>query len=122
MNLFSVTTCAARAFAALPFAVLVAAGLSALLATAGEPAAKVSLDISKFAFAPKELTVAPGTTVVWINHDETPHTVVSGDKSFASKGLDTDDRFEHTFTKEGDFAYICTVHPFMTGVVHVRKP
>jgi plastocyanin len=25
------------------------------------------------------------------------------------------------FSKEGDFGYICTVHPFMTGVVHVRK-
>jgi hypothetical protein len=22
---------------------------------------------------------------------------------------------------DGDFSYICTVHPFMTGVVHVRK-
>ena len=53
--------------------------------------------------------------------DETPHTVTSNDKSFASKGLDTDDKFEHVFSKEGDFGYICTVHPFMTGVVHVHK-
>ena len=45
----------------------------------------------------------------------------ASDKSFSSKGLDTDDKFEHTFAKEGDFDYICTVHPFMTGVVHVRK-
>ena len=70
---------------------------------------------------PKEITVAPGTRVVWTNRDETPHTVTSNDKSFASKGLDTDDQFEHVFSKEGDFGYICTVHPFMTGVVHVRK-
>ena len=69
----------------------------------------------------KEITVAPGTRIVWTNRDETPHTVTSNDKSFASKGLDTDDKFEHTFASEGDFAYICTVHPFMTGVVHVRK-
>jgi plastocyanin len=81
----------------------------------------VALDIAKFAFAPKEITVAPGTKVVWTNHDETPHTVASGDKSFASKGLDTDDTFEHTFDREGDFNYVCTVHPFMTGVVHVHK-
>jgi plastocyanin len=47
--------------------------------------------------------------------------VVSGDRSFVSKGLDTDDRFEHTFEREGDFAYICSVHPFMTGVVHVHE-
>jgi plastocyanin len=76
-------------------------------------------DITKFAFAPKEITIAPGTKIIWTNHDETPHTVTSNDKSFASKSLDTDDKFEHTFANEGDFNYICTVHPFMTGVVHV---
>ena len=81
----------------------------------------VELDIAKFAFAPKEITVAPGTKIVWTNHDEAPHTVASDDKSFVSKGLDTDDKFEHTFDREGDFNYICTVHPFMSGVVHVRK-
>jgi len=80
-----------------------------------------AVDIKKFAFAPKEITVAPGTRIIWTNRDETPHTVTSTNKSFASKGLDGDDKFEHTFTSEGDFSYFCTVHPFMTGVVHVRK-
>jgi plastocyanin len=88
---------------------------------AAAPPAAVAVEITKFAFTPKEITVAPGTKITWTNHDETPHTVTSNDKSFASKGLDTDDKFEHTFASEGDFSYICTVHPFMTGVVHVRK-
>lgn len=87
---------------------------------AGAPPAP-TVEITKFAFAPKEITVAPGTKIIWTNRDEIPHTVTSNDKSFASKGLDTDDKFEHTFTGEGDFSYFCTVHPFMTGVVHVRK-
>lgn len=80
------------------------------------------VDISKFAFTPKEITVAPGSKVAWINHDEIPHTVSGRDKSFVSKALDTDDRYEHVFDKEGDYAYFCAVHPYMTGVVHVRKP
>jgi plastocyanin len=84
-------------------------------------AGPTEVGITKFAFEPKEITVAPGTTIVWTNHDEAPHTVTSNDKGFASKGLDTDDTYEHTFDTEGDFAYLCTVHPFMTGVVHVRK-
>jgi plastocyanin len=84
-------------------------------------AATLQVAITKFAFDPKEITVAPGTKVVWTNRDDTPHSVAANDKSFASKGLDTDDAYEHTFTSEGDFGYICTVHPFMTGVVHVRK-
>ena len=94
----------------------------ALYAAAAATPASVSVDIAKFAFAPKDLTVAVGTHVVWTNKDETPHTVTSSDRSFASKGMDTNDRFEHTFDREGDFAYLCTVHPYMTGTVHVRKP
>ena len=82
---------------------------------------EIAVDIKKFTYAPKEITVAPGTRIVWTNHDGTPHTVTSTDKSFASKGLDTDDKFEHTFASEGDFSYSCTLHPFMTAVVHVRK-
>ena len=93
----------------------------AILASAAGPGRTVGVDIAKFAYGPKEITIAPGTRVVWTNHDETPHTVTSNDKSFASKGMDTDDTFEHTFSSEGDFSYICTVHPFMTGVVHVHK-
>ncbi|HKE40370.1 MAG TPA: cupredoxin family copper-binding protein [Casimicrobiaceae bacterium] len=93
----------------------------AIFAIAAPSTSTVDIDIAKFAYGPKEITVAPGTKVVWTNHDQTPHTVTSNDKSFVSKGLDTDDKFEHTFASEGDFGYICTVHPFMTGVVHVHK-
>ena len=108
---------------ALAFAFFAALALPpAFPAAAAPPAPAVAVDITKFAFAPKEITVAPGTKITWTNHDETPHTVTSNDKSFASKGLDTDDKFEHTFDSVGDFTYFCTLHPFMTGVVHVKKP
>ena len=110
-----------RACASLALAFGAALAMPAILATAAGPATGVEVKIAKFAYDAKEITVAPGTRVVWTNQDETPHTVTSNDKSFASKGLDTDDKFEHVFSKEGDFGYICTVHPFMTGVVHVRK-
>ena len=99
-----------------------ACAMSMGIATAAHAASVVEVSITKFTFSPKEITVAPGTKVVWTNHDETPHTVTSKDKVLASPGMDTDDKYEHTFDGEGDFAYICTVHPFMTGVVHVRKP
>jgi plastocyanin len=101
------------------FAVASAAGVFARSASAGET---VRIDIDRFAFSPKDITVEVGTTVVWINHDQTPHTIAAADQTFVSKGLDTDDRYEHTFADEGDVPYFCTVHPFMTGVVHVRKP
>ena len=110
-----------RAGAVLVLTLCAALAIPPILAAAAPTAPTVDVEIAKFAYGPKEMTIAPGTKIVWTNHDETPHTVTSNDKSFASKGLDTDDAFEHTFNSEGDFGYICTVHPFMTGVVHVRK-
>src|SRR6266571_2134129 len=110
-----------RACAALALVFCASFVMPAIFAAAASPSPTVDLNIAKFAFAPKEITIAPGTKIIWTNRDETPHTVTSNDKSFASKGLDTDDKFEHTFASEGDFSYICTVHPFMTGVVHARK-
>jgi plastocyanin len=99
---------------------LCAAFVPPAVCAAAAPTA-TAVAINKFAYAPKEITVAPGTRIIWTNHDGTPHTVTSTDKSFASKGLDTDDKFEHTFATVGDFSYSCTLHPFMTGIVHVRK-
>ena len=110
-----------RVLAMLVLSACAAFVIPAIFATAAAPASTIDIDIAKFAYGPKEITVTTGTRVVWTNHDQTPHTVTSNDKRFASKGLDTDDKFEHTFDHEGDFTYICTVHPFMTGVVHVHK-
>ena len=92
-------------------------------AQAGGPA--VTIEITKFAFSPQDITVPLGTTVRWVNHDETPHTVASApgtDKLIASKALDTDDHYEVTPNKVGDYKYFCTVHPFMTGIIHIRNP
>lgn len=105
----------------LALAFCAAFAMPAILAAAAPSTQSVAVNITKFAFEPKEITIPPGTRITWTNHDETPHTVTSNDKSFASKGMDTDDKFEHVFASEGDFSYFCTVHPFMTGIVHVRK-
>ena len=115
------TTLSIRIGTALALILGSALATRAIFVDAASPAPTVEIGIAQFAYGPKEITIAPGTRIVWTNHDETPHTVTGNDKSFASKGLDTDDKFEHTFASEGDFGYICTVHPFMTGVVHVRK-
>ena len=96
-------------------AALLLAGLAARAHAGGAAVA-----IEKFAFTPREITVAPGTTIAWTNRDGTPHTVAARDSTFASKAMDTGDRYEYTFAHAGDYAYFCTLHPFMTGVVHVR--
>ncbi|MGE5814379.1 MAG: cupredoxin family copper-binding protein [Acidobacteriota bacterium] len=103
----------------LGFAVLgVAAG--PVVASAQPTPATMEVKIDNFSFGPTELTVAVGTTVTWTNRDDIPHTVVSTDKVFKSKVLDTDEKFSFTFGTAGTFPYFCSIHPKMTGKVVVR--
>jgi plastocyanin len=82
----------------------------------------VKMSIANFEFEPKELIVAAGTTVTWVNADDVPHTVTStaSPPLFDSKTLDTDDRFSFTFKTTGTFDYFCKVHPNMSGKVVVK--
>lgn len=102
----------------LSLAFVVAAAMPMLSARGATP---VAVDIQKFAFVPKELTVPAGTTIVWTNHDQTPHQIADRAKTFVSKAMDTDDHYSFTFDKPGDYSYFCTLHPFMTGIVHVSR-
>ncbi len=92
------------------------------LATSAQekPASTAEAKIDNFSFGPAAITVSVGTTVTWINRDDIPHTVVSTDKVFKSKVLDTDEKFSYTFTKAGEYPYFCSIHPKMTGKVVVQ--
>jgi len=96
-------------------AVIAAPTLAAAPAPSGP-----TVKIDNFVFGPAALTVTVGTTVTWINQDDIPHTVVANDKSFKSRVLDSDERFAFTFTRPGEYAYFCSLHPHMVGKVIVR--
>jgi plastocyanin len=83
-------------------------------------AATAEVKIDNFSFSPATISVAAGTTITWTNRDDIPHTVVSDDKVFKSKVLDTDEKFTYTFSKPGTYPYFCSVHPKMTGKVVVQ--
>jgi plastocyanin len=91
----------------------------AVAAVAAQDATNV-ITIDNFIFTPPELTVAVGTTVKWVNHDDIPHLVVNKDKVFRSQALDTDDSYSFTFTSAGTFDYFCGLHPHMVGKVIVK--
>ena len=82
-------------------------------------AADMEVNIDNFAFTPKELTVKAGTTIVFRNRDDIPHSVVGTKGEFHSKALDTDDSFSFTFTKAGTYDYTCGLHPKMQGRIVV---
>ena len=75
--------------------------------------------VDNFTFSPQAITVPKGTTVVWINRDDTPHRIVAVKNQFKSPVLDTDETFRWTFAEAGTFAYFCSMHPHMTGTVTV---
>jgi len=95
-----------------------AGALLAYGAVAAQEPNEVTID--NFTFGPKELTVAVGTTVKFVNHDDIPHTVVDKNKGFRSKALDTDDSFSFTFASAGTFDYFCGLHPQMVGKIIVK--
>lgn len=102
--------------------ILMAAGArvsGAAMAQAAKPA-ETAVKIDNFIFSPNPITVAAGTTVRWTNQDDIPHNIVSDDKSFKSKALDTDETFAYTFTKPGTYTYFCSIHPKMTGKIVVQ--
>jgi plastocyanin len=101
-------------------ALAVAALAAGAPASQGAPAADAKVQIDQYAFLPQRITVKPGTTVTWTNDDDDSHTVASSSKLFKSKALDTGYRFSFTFTTPGTYAYICSVHPYMTGAVVVE--
>ena len=83
-------------------------------------AASVTVTISNFAFVPPKITIAPGDTVVFVNADDTIHSLVADQGMFRSAGLDTDGSFSVKFPQAGTFAYHCGLHPFMMGAVIVK--
>jgi 3',5'-cyclic-AMP phosphodiesterase len=112
-----VSTILRKAAAALPVAGPQSQSNQPKVAVPGET---VQAAIDNFSFTPKEMTVKAGSTVVWTNKDDIPHTVTSDNNLFASPVLDTNQSFPFTFASAGKFTYFCKLHPKMTGVVTVQ--
>jgi plastocyanin len=110
-----------RVAAALGAVMLLGAGIACNHRAAGAPS-EATITIDNFTFTPAMITVAAGTRVVWINHDDIPHEVVGADdpRALKSPPLDTNDQFAFVFTKAGTYKYFCGLHPMMQGTVLVR--
>jgi plastocyanin len=113
------TTIASHIRVATALAVAVFAVATALPAASAH-VAETEVKIDNFAFAPQRVVVKAGTTVIWINDDDIPHTVASSAKLFKSNALDTKDKFSFTFTTAGEYEYFCSLHPQMTGTIVVE--
>ncbi|MGW7236519.1 plastocyanin/azurin family copper-binding protein [Streptomyces sp. NPDC054804] len=91
--------------------------------TPTEPVAGNAVAIKNFAFSPATVKVKVGTTVTWTNQDTDPHTVTSSGTGgpLHSAALTTHAAYSYRFTQPGTYAYLCTIHPFMTATVEVTR-
>jgi plastocyanin len=95
-----------------------AAGAAA--AQGGAGAAKA--EMRTMVFSPNRIEITAGTTIVWTNNDPLVHTITADDKSWDSGAIEPGQTWSHTFTQPGEYAFHCTPHPFMKGVIVVRQP
>jgi plastocyanin len=104
--------------AAVPVQAGNAPGAAALSAT-------VTITMKNFAFEPNEITVAPGTTVVW-KGVQGKHTIRADDGGFESDVVLASGEFSYRFEKEGHYRYYCALHgepggKEMSGTVIVTR-
>jgi plastocyanin len=89
-------------------------------ATASATAGAHTIVIKSFAFHPRVLTVAKGTTLEVANEDDTTHTFSARNGSFTTGDLDGGKRTTIKLNRSGTFTYFCKIHNFMTGTLVVK--
>ncbi|MCC7417646.1 MAG: hypothetical protein IT176_10935 [Acidobacteria bacterium] len=76
--------------------------------------------LTRAAYAPNPVVIAPGGRVTWTNNDTTSHTSTSDTGTWNSGGIAPGQSFSRAFPSAGSFAYHCAFHPGMIGVVIVQ--
>ena len=83
------------------------------------PSPALIVHTKDFAYLPKEAKVNVGDTILFVNDDESAHTITADEGSFDSGYMPKDAKWSYTFTKPGTFAYFCTYHKFMRASITV---
>ena len=86
----------------------------------GAAAGGAPAEMRQMAFSPARIEIAAGTTIVWTNQDQLVHTVIADDGSWNSGDVAPGATWSRKFDTPGTYAFHCTPHPFMTGVVVVK--
>jgi plastocyanin len=105
---------------------------SAAPTASAEPAAsegpmaveEVRIELARF--EPRELTVSPGTEVVFVNEDNYDHTITEGTEgqavagAFVNEELPADSTIRVVFDEPGTFQITCIIHPTMQMTITVE--
>ena len=108
-----------RTFIRLAVACACASLFAGAEAIGAEKPATHTVIIDGVKYEPEVVTVKRGETVVWINKDPFPHTVTAKG-GFDSHDIAAGKSWKYTARKPGEYAYICTLHPNMKGMLRVE--
>jgi plastocyanin len=82
----------------------------------------VTISFRNLRFYPAEVTISPGTTIVWFNDDRVPHKIAAHDRSFYGPRLQPGDKYAFTFVNEGTHTYFDAVFPKIgRGTIIVKE-
>jgi YVTN family beta-propeller protein len=87
-------------------------------ASAQQRSSSRRVTISGFAFTPALLQVSTEETVTWINDDGAPHSVALKNGK-ASDALMPGSSYSVYFDHPGNYDYLCSIHPYMSGKILV---
>jgi plastocyanin len=77
--------------------------------------------VAPMSYSPKVVTVAHGTTVMWMNVDTIAHTSTSTTGLWDSGPVAPGASFSRQFNDVGTFPYFCTIHGMIqSGTVNVQ--
>lgn len=96
-------------------------GPPAAPASAQSDTSVVRVEMKLVSYTPAEIRIRAGQSVEWINLDPIEHTATADDDSWGSELLDEGERYVRRFDTPGRYAYHCTPHPQMQGVVIVKE-
>jgi cytochrome c peroxidase len=101
-----------------------AASIFAFGATLADP--PITINQAGLKFSVKDLEVAKGQTVVFLNDDTTSHNItITGDGNGVSVngGMQPPGgKFEMPFAKPGKYLVTCGIHPKMRMTIVVKQP
>lgn len=85
------------------------------------PAEASGVEIVGFAFT-GDLTARPGETVQVVNRDGVPHTLTAGNGAFDTGVIAGEGNGSFSAPdSDGVIAFICTIHPSMTGQLTIES-
>ena len=83
-------------------------------------AAGSAITMDNLRFHPDDAQVKVGQEVTWRDEENVPHNVVAqSGADFKSSTFGKGETFSYTPTAAGTITYKCTLHPGMTGTLHV---